>query len=274
MNQENQSFKKELAIVGGVLGLVIGFILFCWSITFIGAGTRGVVLNWGAVSDEILSEGVHFVLPIKQSVKKIDVTTLKEEKKGVEAASKDLQTVTTDVAINYRLDSEKVNILYQTLKKEWSQRVIAPTIEEYVKKTTAEYTAEELITKRDEVKENLKKSLTVSLAQNHIVVMDMFITNFQFSSQFNAAIESKVTAQQNALRAKNDLERIKMEAEQRIAQAGAEAQAIRLQSDAANSQNYIQLKALEVELEAVKKWNGVLPTTFVPDATIPFLDMK
>ena len=209
-------------------------------------------------------------LAIVQAIVKMSVQTQKEEKKGVDGASQDLQNVTSDVAINYHLDSVKVNRIYQTLKMEYSLRVIEPTIEEYVKKTTAEFTAEELITKRAEVKENLKLGITNALLDHGIIVETMYITNFQFSKQFDLAIEAKVTAEQKALEAKNDLERVKMEAEQRITQAKAEAEAIKIQAQAITQQggkDYVQLKAIE-------KWDGSVPSQMIPGGTVPFINLS
>jgi len=258
--------KKIKALITVVVILLI--LLIFNPLVKIGAGQRGVVLNWGAVSNIILDEGLHLRVPIMQKIVKMDVTTQKEEG-SASAASKDMQIVTADVAVNYYLDPLKVNTTYQTLRKEYRERVILPTIDEFIKKTTALYTAEELLTKRTEVKEDLKQNITSSLADSNIIVKDIFITNFEFSEQFDAAIESKVTAEQNALKAKNDLERIKMEAEQRVAQAKAEAEAIRIQAQAVTQQggkDYVQL-------QAIQKWDGHLPQQFVPGSAIPFLNL-
>ena len=105
--------------------------------------------------------------------------------------------------------------------------------------------------------------------------MDEFsIANFDFSDDYERAVEAKQVAQQNALKAKNDLDRIKTEAEQRVATAKAEAEAIAVQSQAANNDKYIQLKALEVQMKAIEKWSGVLPTQMIPDATLPFINLN
>lgn len=257
-------------IIGMIATVVVIFALLILSPAVkIDAGERGVVLNWGAVSDKILDEGIHWRVPIKQKIIKMDVTTQKEES-GTSAASKDLQIVTTKVTINYELDVLNVNSIYQTLRKEYSQRVIAPTIEELIKKTTAKFTAEELVTRREDVKEDLRLNITESLATNYIIVKDIFITDFAFSPQFDQAIEAKVTAEQRALEAKNKLEQVKYEAEQRVAQAEAEAEAIRIQAAAITQQggrDYVQLKAIE-------KWNGNVPTQMVPGSAVPFINLS
>lgn len=259
----------QLGCAGALI--VVGLIAFLVlnPIVMISAGERGVVLEWGAVSDKILGEGIHWVMPIKNNVKEMDVKIQKEEK-STASASKDLQTVTSQIAINYHLQPDKVNKLWQEVGKDYSIRIIAPAIEEFVKKTTAQYTAEELITKRNEVKEALREALVINLSNRYVIVDDIFITNFDFSSVFNSAIEAKVTAEQKALEAKNKLEQIKFEAEQRIAAAKAEAEAIRIQAQAITQQggkDYVQLKAIE-------KWSGELPQYMIPGSAVPFLQLE
>jgi len=234
----------------------------------INAGERGVVLNMGAVSDEILGEGLHWRIPIYQNIEKID-TRIQKEDNVATASSGDLQTVSSQITINYHLDPLKVNKIYQTLEREWSSRIIDPAIQEFIKKTTAQYTAEELITRREDVKEALRISITEDLAINNIIVDNIFITDFNFSISFNDAIEAKVTAEQSALEQKNKLEQVKYEAEQRITEATAEAESIKIQAEAITQQggkDYVQMKAIE-------KWNGVLPVQMIPGSTVPFINL-
>jgi regulator of protease activity HflC (stomatin/prohibitin superfamily) len=243
-----------------IVGLVAGFIVLAIVNPFVvvGAGYKGVVLNWGAVSDKILDEGIHWVMPIRSSVEKLDVRVQKEEAVS-SAASKDLQVISAKVALNFHLDGSKVNMLWQNIGKDFKERVIDPSIQESVKSATAKYTAEELITKRELVKEDIKNSLKIKLASDFIIVDELNIIDFDFSPDFNKAIESKVKAEQDALTSKNKLEQIKYEAEQTVATAKAQAESIRLQSDAANNEKYVALKALEVQMEYAKQWKGVFP---------------
>lgn len=241
-------------------------------LTIVRAGHRGVVTQFGAVSGRVLGEGIHWITPVVDTVTKINVQVRKEETDS-SAASKDLQSVSARVAVNYHLDATKVHLLYQEVGTDYGAKIVSPATQEAVKAVTAQFTAEELITRREDVKTKMKDALRDALLRRYIILDDVLITNFDFSPEFNRAIESKQTAVQDALRAENDLRRIKTEAEQRVAQAQAEAQAIRLQSDAANNQNYVQLKALEVQLEAVKKWDGKLPTQMVPGSAVPFLNL-
>lgn len=261
---ENIKLYIGIAITFVIIILVLALSPF----TIISAGERGVVLNWGAVSDTVFSEGIHWVTPIAQDVKKIDVKIQKEEVEA-SAASKDLQTVSAVIALNYHPNPDQVNLLWQKVGKEYKTRVIDPAIQEAVKASTAKYTAEELITKRQEVKDDIKVILSERLTREFIVVDEVSIVSFDFSRSFNEAIEAKVTAEQSALAAKNKLEQIKFEAEQRVTTAKGEAEAIRIQAQAITQQggeDYVRLKWVE-------KWNGVLPSTMLGENT-PIVSIK
>lgn len=258
-------------LIAGIVIVFVALMAFLILNPFvkISAGERGVVLRWGAVQDEILGEGIHWITPIAKSVKELDVKIQKEQV-SASAASKDLQTVTTVLALNYHLIPDKVNRLWQNVGESYKERIIDPAIQEAVKAVTAKYTAEELVTKRSIVKDDVKAVLAERLQKEFINVDDVSIVNFDFSDQFNKAIEAKVTAEQNALAAKNKLEQVKFEADQRITQAKAEAEAIRIQAQAITQQggrDYVDLKAIE-------KWNGQLPAQMIPGSSVPFINLN
>ncbi len=266
---EDEKKVKTLVMVGAIGVVILLGLIILNPFVFVTAGQRGVVMNWGAVSDKVLSEGIHWRTPIVQSVKTLDVRTQKEQVDS-SAASKDLQTVSAKVALNYHIIPEKANILWQKIGSDYKDRIIDPAVQEAVKSTTAKYTAEELITKRENVKDEIKTALAMRLTNEYIAVDEFSIVDFNFSESFNKAIEAKQTAVQQALQAENDLRRIKVEAEQRVAQARAEAEAIKIQAQAVTQQggkDYVQLKALE-------KWNGALPTQMIPGGTVPFIDLS
>lgn len=249
---------KRAAVSLAVLTVLLG----CF--TVVGVGERAVVVRFGHV-ERTLDQGFHLKAPLVDDVKKFDVRVTKTAATA-SAASKDLQTVAAEIALNWRLQPEAVAALYQEIGNQYEERIIAPSLQEAVKAATASYTAEELITKRQQVKDEIKSILAERLSKSHIVVTDVNIVNFDFSDSFNAAIEAKVTAEQNALASKNKLEQVKYEAEQRVAQAQAEATAIKIQAEALKDNKGL------AELEAVKKWNGVLPSYV--GGTIPFLNLK
>ncbi len=252
-----------------VSALVILVVLF-GSFGTVATGQIGVKRTLSKVSGTV-QPGLYFKLPIFQDVIKMDIQVQKEQAEA-SAASKDLQTVNAQIAINYKLDDAKVLDLFSRIGADYKTRIIDPAIQEVVKAATAQYTAEELITKRPEVTDKIQLALAEKLGASDIIVSanGVSITNFDFSPSFNAAIEAKVTAEQNALAAKNKLEQVKYEKEQTIVAAQGVAEAQRISSAALAAQggsDYVQLKAIE-------KWNGVLPSQMIPGSTVPFLNLK
>ncbi len=234
----------------------------------IGAGQRGIVLNFGAVQDKVLNEGLHFKIPIMQQVVLMDVRVQKAQT-DASSASSDLQDVTLSVALNYHIMPDKANVVYQTIGTEFKERIIDPAIQEVTKAVSAKYSAEELITKRPSVSTAMKDALSEKLMASNIAVDAVSIVTFSFSKVFMDAIEAKQTAEQHALKAKRDLDRIKIEAEQTIAAATAEAEALRLQKMNI-SPDLIELRKIEANLKAIDKWNGILPQV-TGGGAIPFI---
>ena len=257
------------SIIVGIVVIIL--VSWLWPFGTVSAGARGVVLNWGAVSNQIKSPGLYFRVPVMQKVVEMDVQVQKESTTAT-AASKDLQNVKAEVALNYHLDPQQVAIIYKNVGDEATvnDRIIAPAMQEAVKAVTANYTAEELITKRQEVTNLVQTQLTTKL-QSYGLIVDAFnVTNFDFSDQFNAAVEAKVTAQQNALAAENKLQQVQYEAEQTVTSAKAQAEAIQIQAQAINAQG----GADYVQLQAIAKWDGHLPAQMIPGSTVPFLNLS
>ena len=255
-----------------IITIIFGLILLFSSFYTINAGERGVLLTFGKPNQISMGEGLHFKIPIAQTIKKMDVKTTKLEE-GSDSASKDLQDVQTTIALNYHLSPEQVPKLYQEIGVAYQDRIIRPAIQETVKAISARFTAEELITKRAEVRNLMQNQLKERLAKSYIMVDDMNIVNFQFSEEFDAAIEKKVTAEQNALKAQRDLERIKIEKEQKITQAEAEAESLRLQKQEITP-DLIRLREIEAQIKAIEKWNGVMSTTYVAGGSSTLLNLN
>lgn len=267
-----EALKVELKKGPWRLGLILGAILIGILIikpwVQIGAGERGVVLNFGAVQDKVLGEGLYFRIPIMQKVILMDVKVQKATTEGA-AASSNLQDVSSTVAINYHIVPEKAHLVYQTIGIHFKERIIDPAVLEVVKAVTARYSAEELITKRSAVSDAMKTNLTQRLVIHNIAVDAFSIVGFSFSKIFMEAIESKQTAEQLAMKAQRDLERIKIEAEQKITAARAEAESLRLQRSNI-SLDLIELRKVEANLKAIDKWNGILPQVTGAGA-VPFI---
>jgi regulator of protease activity HflC (stomatin/prohibitin superfamily) len=255
---------RNALVVGAIL--VAFLILNPW--VQIGAGERGVLLNFGAVQKNVLGEGLHFKIPVMQKVARMDVKVQKATTDAA-AASSNLQDVSSTVAINYHIIPDKANIVYQTLGVDFKERIIDPAVQEVVKAVSARYSAEELITKRSAVSDAMKATLTERLLVHNIAVDAFSIVGFSFSKIFMEAIESKQTAEQLALKANRDLERIKIEAEQKITAAKAEAESLRLQR-ANISPDLIELRKIEANMKAIDKWNGILPQV-TGSGAMPFI---
>ena len=240
-----------------IAGVILFILIFFRPWVQVGAGQRGIVLNFGAVQKQVLDEGLHLRIPVMQEVVLMDVKVQKAETDAA-AASADLQDVTSRVALNYHVVPDQANVVYQKIGVQFKERIIDPAILEVVKAVTAKYTAEELITKRPAVSEAMRRNLMDRLIVNNIAVDAFSIVTFSFSKVFTEAIESKQTAEQLALKAKRDLDRIKIEAEQKITTARAEAESLRLQR-ANISPDLIELRKIEANMKAIEKWNGILP---------------
>ena len=256
--------RKKIFRIAAALLLIL---LLVWFSPFgtIAAGERGVHMRFTAVTGKVFGEGLYFRIPFIESVQKMDVKVQKYEMKS-DAASKDLQTVHSVVALNFHIDPDKVANIYQDVGLQFRDRIIDPGMQEAIKASTAKFTAEELITKRELVRDEIKEVLKTRLKTQNILVDEFNIVNFEFSKNFNDAIEAKVTAEQQALAAKNKLEQIKFEADQKIAEARGKAEAMTIESNALRSNPQI------LELRALEKWNGTLPQ--VTGGATPFINLN
>ncbi|MGQ9549685.1 MAG: prohibitin family protein [Roseiflexus sp.] len=240
--------------------VVIGIFLGSSSVTTIEAGTRGVLKTFGEITG-VLEEGLHFRMPFITSVTVVEVRTQRYESNS-SAASRDLQTVTTQVVINYRPDAGQVDRLVREIGVDYERRVVDPAIQESIKAATARFTAEELITRRPEVSELIQRGLSERLTPRGVIVESVSITDFNFSPEFARAIEAKQVAEQDALRAARELERARIEAQQQVARAEAEAKArleiARAEAEALRLQREV-ISAELLQLRFIERWDGVMP---------------
>jgi prohibitin 2 len=254
---------NKIKIAAAVITIIVIIVILAESIVIVEAGHRGVVLNLGAVENRVLGEGVHFIAPFIEQVVQMEVRTQKFQAEAT-AASNDLQEVQTVIALNYRIDPQEANKIYQILGVNYADRVISPTIQESVKASTAKFNAEELITKRATAKSVIANAIRSTLAANNIQTQNVFITDFKFSEAFATQIEQKVVAFQKYLTELNNLRSVSVVANQSVAQAegqarataaraGGESQAIKIiTSQLRESPEYLQW-------QAISKWNGQMP---------------
>ena len=257
--------------VGGVAIALLVLVVLGGSMGTVGAGEQGVLLKFGAVTEEIKDEGLYFKVPFMHQVVLMS-TQIQKYTAPATSSSKDLQVVSTEVTLNYQLDAARVDEIYRTMRRQYETRIIQPYIQEAVKSVTANYNAEELITQRPAVKDELQSLLAERLVPLGMNVVQLSITDFQFSGAFQQAIEAKVTAVQQALEAENALARVEFEAKQEVAKARAEAKGLELQKAQVTPQ-LIRLRQIEVQRAAVNKWNGVMPQVVTSGGPVPMLDV-
>lgn len=247
--------------------LVITGLIFIKSMFFtVDAGEKAVVLKFGKITG-VYDSGLHFKLPIFEDVVLISTRLSKVDVHG-EGASKDLQSVSTQLAVNVKVNPSKIESIYKDLKSDYQESIVIPNMQEIFKGITAKYTAEELVTKRELVRTEIFNTAAKKLQAYNLILDNVSITNFAFSKAYSDSIEQKQIAEQNSKKAEYDYQRIEVEAKQTVAKAQAEAQALKLQKEAVTAE-LIQLRQIEVQNKAVDKWDGHLPTT--TGGAMPFI---
>ena len=266
---------------------VIGLVVVTFVFVRVPSGYRGVLMTFGKVEDKVLQEGLNYKVPFSQTVVLMNVQIQKAE--STEATvTRDLQEVATTVAVNFRLNPSRVNEIYKDLREDYVARVIKPNIEESLKAVTADFRAEELVTKRAEVKATFDDILVERLGVFNIDVISVSLTDFQFSASFSQAIEAKVIAEQMALQAKNTLEQIRYEAQQQIIQAEAAKNATIARAEGDAFAQIIQANATAKAIKLIteqmtaeysqylwlQQWNGELPVVYSGDGQGLILDIS
>ena len=255
------SFKGVKWIIAGAVAILAAANAF----TIVPAGNTGVVLTLGEVSANPLSEGFHIKAPFVQTVEKMS-NKIQVYETPAPAVSKDLQTVSSSIAVNYRLVSDKSPDMYKNVGVDYQTILITPVVQECMKSATAKYNAEQLITERAAVSDEVKSALDSKLNTYGIYIEKFNIVNFDFSSEFNAAIEAKQVAEQNLIKTKTEQEQAKVvaktEAEKKVIAANAEAEAILAQAQAQADANKLLEESLSskvIAYEQIQKWDGIMP---------------
>lgn len=255
-------YVKKIVIT--VIVLFVLLVVILNSFTAVTSGHSGVITTFGEVSENVLDEGLHFKIPFVQRIILVDNRVQKAEA-NCSSASRDLQTVTSTIAVNYKVMNSYSASVYKNIGMDYESIIITPAIQECVKAITAQFTAEQLITNRQNVSDLMSEQLKDKISNYGIDIQIFNIISFEFTDEYNAAIEAKQTAQQNALKAEQDLQRIKVEAEQTVAEAQAEAEAYRLKSE--------QITPEILLMSYIDKWDGKLPTVVSGDSSSMMLDL-
>lgn len=277
MNNETYTMKRKGAagkIVGIIIALVIALILLLSATATVPAGHTGVIVTLGKVSENTLSEGFHFKAPFVQDVVAVS-NQIQVYEVDAPAVSKDLQTVSSVIAVNYRIQSAESANIYRNIGKDYQAVVLTPAVQESVKSVTARYTAEQLITERSAVGEQIKEQLQGKVGEYGVLIEKFNIVNFDFSSEFNAAIEQKQVAEQNLLKTKTEQEQAIViadaEAKKKVIAAQAEADAILKKAEAQAEANELlnnSLTALVLQNKMLEKWDGAVPKVNGGDSSL------
>ena len=256
---------KSLATPTLVLVLIVVFLLIFNPIAIVGVGERGVKVTLGKVSPVSYTEGVHFVTPFISKIKNMNVKTQKGYM-DTEVYTKDIQQARISYVINYNLQPQNAHKMYREVGMDYTNTILLPVVEGTIKDVIGKWNAQDLVANREAATTDIIGKLQKQLEPKYINVTGFQITEINYSKVFEQAIESKVTAEQEALKAKNRTVQIQEEAKQKIISAEAEARSMKIRSDA-----LAKNKSL-VQYEAVQKWNGVLPTYMMGNA-VPFIGM-
>jgi regulator of protease activity HflC (stomatin/prohibitin superfamily) len=214
-------------VLRGVVGAVIGGLILVAGLSApfveVPAGNVGVVTNFGSVQPGTLEPGLHIVIPIVQQVAVIDTRVQPHQFQEIDAASAEYQTVKLTGVMNYHVDGQFANDLYQRVGTDFASKVIDPAFNDFIKTVVPEYKVDAILGARDEIRSKAKEALAANLSQYHIIVDDIYIANIAFSNEFQAAIEAKQVAQQQVQTEQQILAQKKIQADQAVAQAQGQA---------------------------------------------------
>lgn len=251
--------------------IIVVLIIATNSVTTIPTGCVGVKTRFGKVQDDVIQEGLNIKTPFVEKIVKIDCKTQKIETESG-GSTKDLQTVTIKVAINYNVNKQTANKLYREVGENYQDIIVNPAILESIKSAMAQYNAEELITKRAEVSNKIEETIVGKISERGFDVTEFNVINIDFSEEFDQAIENKAVKQQEVATAQAELEKQKIQNEKEISEAEKDARVMELQNQQITELT-LKLKELENERAMIDKWNGAYPSTMLSDSSNTLLNI-
>ena len=266
MSAPNNFSGKDLDTPALIVTLVIVFIIICNPIAMVGVGERGVKVTLGKVSPESYGEGIHLITPFISKIKNMDVKT---QKRFIETSvyTKDIQQARITYVINYNLQPDNAHNMYRQVGMNYEDTILTPVVEGTIKDVIGKWNAQDLVANREKATREILVKLQNHLMDNYINVTDFQMTAINYSDVFERAIESKVTAEQEALKSKNKTVQIQEEAKQKVISAEAEAKSMAIRANALTKNKSL------VEYEAVQKWDGKLPQ-YMMGNSIPFININ
>jgi len=271
LGKQNQGGKMEKDYLGKLLVpviLVAAAVIGLSSFFIVPPGEVAVKTRLGAIVDSY-SEGMHFKMPLLESITKFSIQIQRADIK-TQAFSKDLQTMNSSLVVNHRIQKETVVSIYRNLGPRYVSNIVDPAVQEVFKAIAARYSAERIISERNELVEAINTEVKARLSQKEIIVTDISVTDLDFTDQFLKAVEDKQVAEQQAKMSEKLVEKAKRDAEQAIAKSRGEAEALRMQREQVTPM-LIELRKVDAQLKAIEKWNGVLPGYV--GGGVPFVSM-
>lgn len=274
MNKEKEKLFNEYGEVNTkvlkkyiINAIVIIFMLITLLCSFktIRSGEVGLKVRFGKIIDSSLNEGFNFKIPYIEKIVRVNIKVQKVELE-TESSSKDLQTITTKLAVNYKVEGNKASSLYKQVGNSYEETILVPAIQESIKAVMSEYTAEQTITKRNEVSDKCLDEIQNKMSKYGINIAEFNIIDLDFSQAYNQAIEEKQVAEQKVLTAQQELEKTKIEAEKKIVEAEATKKANDLLKQSLNDEL--------ISKQFIEKWDGKLPTTYAGEDILGIFNVK
>ena len=256
--------KGKKLIIGVIVGIIL-FITLLSSFTTVRSGEVGLKVRFGKIVDNSIKEGINFKIPYIEKIVRVNIKVQKVEL-DTESSSKDLQTITTKLAVNYKVEGDKASSLYKTVGNSYEETILIPAIQESIKAVMSEYTAEQTITKRNEVSDKCLTEIQSKVEKYGINIAEFNIIDLDFSQAYNQAIEEKQVAEQKVLTAQQELEKTKIEAEKKIVEAEATNKANELLKQ--NVTDEVLMK------QFIEKWDGKLPETYAGNDIFKMFNIK
>jgi regulator of protease activity HflC (stomatin/prohibitin superfamily) len=269
--KQNQGGKMEKDLLGKLMVPVIAVavaVVLMASFFIVPPGEVAIKTRLGSIVDSY-SEGLNFKIPLLESVTRFSIQIQRADIK-TQAFSKDLQTMNSSLVVNHRIQKETVVSIYRNLGPRYVSNIVDPAVQEVFKAIAARYSAERIISERNELVEAINAEVKARLSQKEIIVTDISVTDLDFTDQFLKAVEDKQVAEQQAKMSEKLVEKAKRDAEQAIAKSRGEAEALRMQREQVTPM-LIELRKVDAQLKAIEKWNGVLPGYV--GAGVPFVSL-
>jgi len=264
-------------IVGATVGGIVMIIGASGPFVEVPAGNVGVVTNFGQVQVTTLEPGLHVVTPIVQHVTNVDTRVQPHEFQEIDAASKELQTVKLTGVMNYHIDGQFASDLFQRVGTDFAAKIIDPAFNDFIKTVVPDYSVNDILAKRDEIRSLAKAQLAANLAQYHIIVDDIYIANIAFSDSFQQAIEAKQVAQQQVQTEQQILAQKQIQAQQAVAAAQGQADAtVTLAEGQAKANGLLNASLTDqiLQYQYIQKLTDKITVMLLPSGNQTIFDLK